>query len=80
MLRVPIMLTRIEEQMASLKPFQSAGTMTVSAEPIEGITVSSAQTLEQQIQGVARRVEETILAGVAQRPPASEKTAVATMP
>jgi signal transduction histidine kinase len=80
MLRVPIMLSRIEEQMTTLKPLQLSGTAKLSAEPVEGIVVSSAQTLEQQIQAVARRVEETILAGVAQRQTTAEKAAIATMP
>src|SRR5271166_96950 len=67
MLRVPIMLNRIEEQMKTLKQLQTSGTAKLSAEPLEAIDLSPMQTLEQQIQAVARRVEETILAGVAQR-------------
>jgi signal transduction histidine kinase len=77
LLRVPIMLSRIEEQMGALKPLQTYGTVKLSAEPLEGIAVSAAQTLEQQIQAVARRVEETILTGVAQPQPIAEKVAVA---
>ena len=80
MLRVPIMLSRIEEQMTTLTPLQIAGTIKLSAEAIEGITVSPVQTIEQQIQAVARRVEEAILAGVAQRQRVAAKAAVATVP
>ena len=69
MLRVPIMLSRIEEQMTTLKALQTGGTVKLSAEAVDGVAVSQVQTLEQQIQMVARRVEETILAGVAQRLP-----------
>jgi signal transduction histidine kinase len=76
MLRVPIMLSRIEEQVKTLKLLQSAGTVTISAEPLEGIVVSSAQTLEQQVQAVAKRVEETILAGVTQHQEMAGKAAV----
>ena len=66
--------------MKTLKPLQTAGTIKVSAETIEGIAVSQVQTLEQQIQMVARRVEETILAGVAQRQQMVAMAAVATVP
>jgi len=70
MLRVPIMLNRIEEQMKTLKQLQTSGTLKLSAEALEGVVISPAQTIEQQVQAVARRVEETILAGVVgQRPP-----------
>jgi len=64
MLRVPIMLNRIEEQMKTLKQLQTSGTLKLSAEALEGVVISPAQTIEQQVQAVARRVEETILAGV----------------
>ncbi len=80
MLRVPIMLCRIEDQMKTLKSLQASGTIKLSAEPVEGIAVSPAQTLEQQIQAVAPRVEETILAGVALRLPMAGKAAVVTLP
>ena len=67
MLRVPIMLNRIEEQMKTLKQLQTSGTLKLSAEAIDGVVISQAQTIEQQVQAVARRVEETILAGTAHR-------------
>lgn len=80
MLRVPIMLSRIEEQMKTLTQLQTSGTVKLSAEPVEGVIVSPVQTLEQQVHAVARRVEETILAGVGQPQPLAVKAAVMKMP
>jgi signal transduction histidine kinase len=65
MLRVGIMLHRIEEQMKTVAQLGKSGTLKLSAAPLEGIVVSPAQTLEQQIQAVAKCVQETILGGMA---------------
>ena len=68
MLRVGIMLHRIEEQMKTVEQLGKSGTLKLSAKPLEGIAASPTQTLEQQIQAVAKCVHETILAGMAGRP------------
>jgi signal transduction histidine kinase len=79
MLRVPIMLSRVEEQLKTLKRLQTSGTVKLSAEPVEGILLSDAQTVEQQVQAVARCVEETILAGIAQPQPIQAKAALVNL-
>ncbi len=65
MLRVGIMLHRIEEQMKAVEQLGKSGTLKLSAEPLEGIAASPVQTLEQQIQAVAKCVHETILGRMA---------------
>lgn len=64
MLRVGIMLHRIGEQMKNVTQLVKSGTLSLSAEPLENIALSPAQTLEEQIQAVAKRVQETILWGM----------------
>jgi sigma-B regulation protein RsbU (phosphoserine phosphatase) len=65
MLRVGIMLQRVEEQLKAVPHLSASGRVKVTAEAVQAITVSPEQTLEQQIQTVAQRVQETILSGMA---------------
>ena len=61
MSRIGVMLQRIEQQMKTVQQLERAGTASLSVEPVEGVITSAAQTLEQQIQTVAERVQENIL-------------------
>jgi hypothetical protein len=63
MKRVGIMLRRIQEQMKSLAGLQSSGTVQITSQALQGVTPSPVQTLEQQVEEVAIRVQEAILAG-----------------
>jgi sigma-B regulation protein RsbU (phosphoserine phosphatase) len=63
--RVGILLHRIEEQLKSVPHLAASGRVKLTAEAVEDIAFSPEQTIEQQIQAVARRVQETILLGAA---------------
>jgi Histidine kinase-, DNA gyrase B-, and HSP90-like ATPase/His Kinase A (phospho-acceptor) domain len=65
MSRVGIMLHRLEERMKTIPYLERSGTVKLSAEPLEGTAASDGQTLEQQVQTVAERVQEIILWGLA---------------
>jgi hypothetical protein len=62
--RVGIMLHRIEEQLKTVPHLSASGRVTLTAEAVEDIAFSPEQTIEQQVQAVARRVQDTILLGV----------------
>jgi len=64
--RVGIMLRRIQEQLKSVAQIETSGTVQIMAEPLEGVAASPEQSLEQQVQAVARRVQEAILSGCGQ--------------
>ncbi|MFZ3262743.1 MAG: hybrid sensor histidine kinase/response regulator [Terriglobales bacterium] len=63
--RVGIMLRRIREQMNALPQLRGAGTVQLAAETVGADLASPAQTLEQQVQSIANRVNEMILTGLA---------------
>jgi len=65
MSRIGPLLQRIEQQMKTVLQLERSGTLKLSAEPVNGIITSPEQTLEQQIQAVAERVQENILCTMA---------------
>ncbi len=65
MARVGIMLRRLEERIKAIPYLERSGTVKLSAEALAGTALSDVQTLEQQVQSVAERVQEIILWGLA---------------
>jgi len=63
--RVTIMLRRIQEQLKTIPQLEISGKVEVTAEALEVPANASAQDLDQQVQALATRVQETILAGLA---------------
>jgi signal transduction histidine kinase len=63
MQRVGIMLRRIQEQLKLLPQLETSATVKVTAEAVNGVTACPSPSLEQQVQVVARRVQEAILSG-----------------
>lgn len=66
--RVPIMLTRITEQLGAMPHLKTAGTIRANAQPIDLTSALNESSLEQQVQSVANCVNEMIVSDLARKP------------
>jgi signal transduction histidine kinase len=59
-----IMTTRIREQLERIADFKTKGTLTITTAPVELESVDPSQSLEKQVEAVAGRVNEMIMASM----------------
>ncbi|HEY1400840.1 MAG TPA: hybrid sensor histidine kinase/response regulator [Terriglobales bacterium] len=62
MKRAEIMTTRMREQLARIADLKTKGTLTITTAPVEVGSVDPSQSLEKQVEAVAGRVTEMIMA------------------
>jgi hypothetical protein len=62
--RAGIMITRMREQLERIVDLKTKGTLTITTSPVELESVDPSQSLEKQVEAVAGRVNEMIMASM----------------